>query len=197
MFLLVTGASGVGKSTVRQRVAAEFANLLEAAELTEVAGTPEWSLRWRHQAVEQVVRRAIQVQRAGKHYLLCGDPVPPGELYAAPSADQLTRIAVCLLDISAQAQQQRLLLRGDDPALIPHHIAFAAWMREHIANPGHRPDVIMQGGWEQMRWERWLGSAVPEPPWDGTTIDTTDRSPAEVSQLVGGWIQQQLGCPTE
>src|SRR3712207_8000444 len=56
-------------------------------------------------------QRAIQVQRAGKHYLLCGDPVPPGEVYAAPSADQLEHIAVCLLDVAAEAQRRRLLRR--------------------------------------------------------------------------------------
>lgn len=193
MFLLITGASGVGKSTVRQLVAAEFADVLEAAELAEVGGTPEWSLHWRHQAVEQAVQRAIQAQQAGKHFLLCGDPVPPGEVYAAPSAGQLAHVAVCLLDVSPEAQQDRLLRRGDDPTLIPHHIAFATWMRQHVANLQHHPEVITQSGWEQMQWERWLGDDAQEPPWDSTTIDTTDHSPAEVARLVRSWIQQQIG----
>lgn len=193
MFLLITGASGVGKSTVRQLVAAEFADVLEAAELAEVGGPPEWSLRWRHQAVEQAVQRAIQAQQAGKHFLLCGDPVPPGEVYAAPSAGQLAHVAVCLLDVSPEAQQDRLLRRGDDPALIPHHIAFAAWMRQHIAKPRHHPEVITQSGWEQMRWERWLDDDDQVPAWNSTTIDTTDHSPSEVARLVRSWIQQQIG----
>jgi broad-specificity NMP kinase len=125
MLLLITGASGMGKTTVRKMVAAEFADRLESVELAEVAGPPEWSLRWRHQAVEKAVQRAVQAQRHGKHFLLCGDPVPPAEVYAAPSADQLESISVCLLDASEDSQRIRLMERGDDPSLIPHHIALA------------------------------------------------------------------------
>ena len=40
--------------------------------------------------------------------LLAGDPVAPGELIAAPSADRLDRIAVCLLDCDAASQTERL-----------------------------------------------------------------------------------------
>src|SRR6478752_10615066 len=184
MLLLVTGASGMGKTTVRKLVAAQFADRLESAELVEVAGPPEWSLRWRHQAVEKAVQRAVQAQRRGKHFLLCGDPVPPAELYAVPSADQLERIAVCLLDATEDAQRARLMERGDDPALIPHHIAFAAWMREHIVNPGPRLDVIRQGGWEEMQWDRSLAAMDRQELWTSRRIDTSELDPAEVAKLV-------------
>ena len=63
-------------------------------ELGMLGITPEWSLRWRHQAVERVVQLALQKQRAGMHFLLCGDPVPPGELYAAPGAADLCSLSV-------------------------------------------------------------------------------------------------------
>ena len=192
MLLLVTGASGMGKTTVRKMVEAQFADRLEAAELVEVAGPPEWSLRWRHQAVEKAVQRAVQAQRRGKHFLLCGDPVPPAELYAAPSADQLERIAVCLLDATEDSQRRRLMERGDDPTLIPHHVAFAAWMREHIANPGPRLDVVRQGGWEEMQWERSLAAMGQQELWKSHRIDTSDLDPSEVAKLVTIWIRQQI-----
>jgi len=193
MLLLVTGASGMGKTTVRKLVAARFADRLEAAELVEVAGPPEWSLRWRHQAVEKAVQRAVQAQRHGKHFLLCGDPVPPAEVYAAPSADQLESIAVCLLDATEDSQRLRLTERGDDPALIPHHIAFAAWMRDHITNPRHRLDVVRQGGWEKMQWERSLAAMDQQQLWRSHRIDTTELDPSEVATLVTVWIRQHIG----
>jgi hypothetical protein len=84
MFLLVTGASGVGKSTVRRLIEPEFARVLETAELSILGETPEWTVAWRHRMVERMARRALAVQREGKHFLLCGDPVPPGEVLAAP-----------------------------------------------------------------------------------------------------------------
>jgi len=193
MLLLITGASGMGKTTVRKMVAAQFADRLESAELAEVAGPPEWSLRWRHQAVEKAVQRAVQAQRHGKHFLMCGDPVPPAEVYAAPSADQLESIAVCLLDATEDSQRIRLRERGDDPSLIPHHIAFAVWMREHITNPRHRLGVVRQGGWERMQWERSLAAMDQQELWTSHRIDTTELGPREVAKLVTIWIRQQIG----
>ena len=43
------------KSTVRLDVAPQFADVLEAAELAELGGEPQWTLEWRHQAVERAV----------------------------------------------------------------------------------------------------------------------------------------------
>ncbi len=94
MYFLVAGASGVGKSTVRRLIEPEFADVLETAELATLGETPEWNLAWRHRMVERMVRRALEVHREGKHFLLCGDPVPPGEVLAVPSADQLEPLAV-------------------------------------------------------------------------------------------------------
>jgi hypothetical protein len=173
-------------------VAAQFADRIESAELVEVAGPPEWSLRWRHQAVEKAVQRAVEARRHGKHFLLCGDPVPPAEVYAAPSSDQLESIAVCLLDASEDSQRLRLMERGDDPALIPHHIAFADWMREHIINPRHRLEVIRQDGWEKMQWGRWITATGQEKLWKAHRIDTTGLVPADVGNLVTLWIRQQI-----
>ena len=113
MFFLVTGASGVGKSTVRKLIEPEFADVLEVAELGMLGSTPKWKIEWRHRMVERTVRRALDAQREGKHFLLCGDPVPPGEVWAAPSADRLDRLNVCLLEAGERAQTARLLERGE------------------------------------------------------------------------------------
>jgi broad-specificity NMP kinase len=193
MFLLVTGASGAGKSTVRRLLEAEFAEVLEIAELATLGETPEWNIAWRHRMVERMVRRALEVQREGKHFLLCGDPVPPGEVLAAPSADQLEPLAVCLLDVSEASQRARLMARGDDESLIPQHVAFAEWMRRHVVDHRYRPDVILQNSWSEMRWDRWVGDEHVALPWSSYVIDTTERSPVEVSRLVAKWIRAQGG----
>jgi len=189
MFFLVTGASGVGKTTVRKLIEAELAGQVAVCELATLGITPEWSLRWRHQAVEQVVRLALQKQRSGAHFLLCGDPVPPGELYAAPSAVELAGIQVCLLDISPEKQIERLTQRGDAQELIPHHVAFAEWMRHHVIDHRHRPEVIINGGWEKMRWDVWNSDEVTRVPWDSQIIDTTHLNPIEVAEQVLSWIK--------
>ena len=192
MFFLVTGASGVGKSTVRKLIEPEFADVLEVAELGMLGSTPKWKIEWRHRMVERTVRRALDVQREGKHFLLCGDPVPPGEVWAAPSADHLDRLAVCLLDAGEKAQTARLLERGDDLNFISHHLAFAVWMRHHVIDHRHRPEVITQNGWPQMRWDRWVGTAAVQPPWSSYVIDTSELGPREVAHLVAQWLRQQI-----
>jgi broad-specificity NMP kinase len=186
MMLLVTGASGVGKSTVRRLIAEELAPEVRAVELTQIAGPPTWERGWRQRAVEQVVQVALAEQEAGRDLLLLGDPVPPGEVLAAPSADRLDGFAACLLDCGPEEQGRRLRERGDPEDLIPHHIAFAEWMREHARDPHHRLDVI-DTGWEGMRWDR-----LPDS-WDVAEIDTTAMSPAEAADHVLAWCRTAVG----
>jgi hypothetical protein len=194
MFFLVTGASGVGKSTVRRLLEPALAGRVETCELATLGLTPEWSLRWRHQAIEQAVIRALQAQKAGVHFLLCGDPVPPGELYAVPSASALEQIEVCLLDVSKEAQIQRLTTRGDAPELIPQHVAFAEWMRHHVADPRYRPEVIIDNGWEKMCWDVWTAREASQTPWRCSRIDTTDSTPDEVAEKVRDWIERHISA---
>ena len=194
MFFLVTGASGVGKTTVRKLLEPQLGSQVVSCELGSLGITPEWTLRWRHKALEQVVQLALKEQekQSGKHFLLCGDPVPPGELYAAPSAAKLDGIQICLLDISAEKQTERLRLRGDPPDLIPHHIAFADWMRHHVRDHRYRPDVIINNGWEEMRWERWNAEEIRTVPWRAKIIDTSELGPNSAAQQVLSWIKQHI-----
>ena len=121
--------------------------------------------------------------------LLAGDPVPAIEVIAAPSAPQLDAVAVCLLDASAEAQAERLAGRGDDPALLVHHQAFAEWMRQQASDPLHMLHVVSDRGWEEMRWERLerLGH-----DWRMHTIDTSRLSRREVTDLVLEWCRHAV-----
>jgi predicted ABC-type ATPase len=110
VLLLITGASGVGKSTVRALVAPELGSEVECVELMDLTERPVAVTRvWRQQTTEAAVRRAVELQACGRHLLLAGDPVPAVEVVAAPSAPALDAIGVCLLDAAAEAQTERLL----------------------------------------------------------------------------------------
>jgi hypothetical protein len=122
--------------------------------------------------------------------LLIGDPVPPGEVLAAPSADRLDGFAACFLDCAPEEQERRLRGRGDPEDLLPHHLAFTEWMREHARDPRHRLEVI-DAGWEEMRWER-----SPET-WEVAKIDTTSLSPTEAAGEVLAWCRRVLGAARE
>jgi hypothetical protein len=190
VLLLITGASGVGKSTVRAAVEPELSPAVECVELLDLTPPPTAMTRaWRQQTAEIAVRRAVELQARGRHLLLSGDPVPAAEVVAAPSATGLEAIAVCLLDLTPEAQAERLEARGDHPALLPHHQAFAEWMRGQAADPLHMTHVVSDGGWEEMRWERLQALA---PDWRMHTIDTTDMTRREVADAVLDWCWRAL-----
>ena len=192
MFLLVTGASGSGTSTVRRLVAGELGSRVECVELSDVVDVPQApTIAWRQYATEAVVQRGLELQAQGRHLLLCGDPVAAGEVLAAPSADRLDGIAVCLLDVDREAQTARLSVRGDDPGLLVHHLGFADWMRGHARDARHMPHVLTTRGWEEMRWERWLGARNADG-WAMHVVDTSRLSRQRVAHEVLDWCRLAL-----
>jgi hypothetical protein len=193
MFLLLTGASGVGKSTVRALLEPELSSRVRCAELSNLVPIPPHpDLAWRHEATESAVRHALDAQTRGLGFLLAGDPVVPGEVIAAPSADRLDGFAACLLDCRADVQRRRLIGRGDSPATLRDHEAFADWIRGHVRDPQHRPEVITTTGWAAMRWDRWRGIRAGDPCWRFGEIDTTELSPRQVAAEALDWCRRAL-----
>jgi hypothetical protein len=193
MLLLITGASGMGKSSVRTLLSPALAPEVESVELGGVVPVPAWpDLAWRQRAAEKVVQRALEREAEGRHLLLAGDPVAPGEVVAAPSADRLAGIRACLLDATAERQEERLQGRGDPVALLPDHVAFAGWMRAHAEDPCHMPEVLTRGGWEEMRWERWVERRQGDLGWNVARIDTTELGIDEVAAAALAWARASL-----
>jgi hypothetical protein len=192
MFLLVTGASGAGKSTARRAIAHDLSSQVECVELGDVVTVPSYpTLAWRQEATEAVVQRALELQGAGRHLMLSGDPVAAGEVIAAPSAVKLDGIAVCLLDLDPGAQAARLTDRGDDPALLVHHQAFAEWMREHARDPQHMLNVLTTNGWGAMRWDR-LAIEPGDDRWNMRVLNTSGLSREQVAAGVLRWCRDAL-----
>lgn len=163
---------------------------VQCVELLDLTPLPEAMTRvWRQQTVEAAVRRAVGLQASGQHLLLAGDPVPAAEVVAAPSAPGLDTIAVCLLDATPEVQAERLAARGDHPALLPHHQAFAEWMRKQACDPLYMTHVVSDAGWEEMCWERLEGLASN---WRMHTIDTTHMTRTDIADSVLDWCRRAL-----
>jgi hypothetical protein len=193
MFLLVTGASGAGKSTVRRAIARRVSPEIECVELSGIGAVPAVpDLAWRQRATEAAVQRALELQAQGRHLLLCGDPVAAGEVLAAPSAIGLNGVAVCLLDVGPDAQSARLAHRGDDPSLLPHHHAFAEWMRGHARDPRHMPHVLSVNGWKAMRWDRWTATDPVDGTWGMEVLDTSQLTAVQAAEEILAWCRRAL-----
>lgn len=200
VLLLVTGASAAGKSTALSRVADQ----LKAQSITcfdfDSVGVPPEIVRstgadgtiWRQNIVEQWVQRAFAEQRAGQHVLLFGQ-VPIGELLAAPSAERLDGIAVCLLHCSPEVRRKRLLGRGEDREMLGAHLAFGEWFLGHTTDPTHMPEVIvLDGAMPKMRWGRWQHWKAGDPRWRFEVLDTDALTREQAAARVLAWTTEAL-----
>ena len=194
MLLSVTGASGVGKSTVLAALEeSDLGGDVTCVEFDSI-GVPDGAgTAWRHGAIEHWVRFAIEEQDAGRHVLLAGQ-MPPGELLAAPSVDLLDRVAVCVLHSSPEVQESRLLGRGDPAGSLIHHLRFGVWFSAHARDPQHAPEVIRVDSPFPMVWERWERLEAGDTQWPVSLIDTDDLTPAEVADRVETWAREQIGA---
>ena len=99
--------------------------------------------RFRDEANERWVRRALEYQHAGVDVLLAGQ-TPYGELVATHSASRLDAIAGCLLDCGDEIRTARLRERGPDwwsrsSGCLSDYLGWAEWMRRHAAAPVTSP----------------------------------------------------------
>lgn len=192
MLLLISGVSGVGKSTARLRLRERLGDRFESHELCTLGPVPDVpTVAWRQQQAEVAVRRTLELEAEGRHVLLAGDPVPAGEVLAAPSADRID-VAVCLLDVDEPSLHARLDGRADPPEWRHRHLAFADWLRRHATDPTHLPDVVTTDAWPEMVWDRWVGRSDLVDVWSMTVLDTSHRDPGDVADRLADWCQAAL-----
>lgn len=185
--MLISGASGAGKTSVREAIADELSPDVEAVELRHLDTVPAVPhLAWRQRMAERAVTRSCELDQQGRHLLLAGDPVAPGEVLAAPSAASVD-IAICLLDVSEAAQRERLRRRGDPVALLPRHAAYANWLRRHARDPAYMPHVLSTGGWQEMQWSRLSALA-----WRITIVDGSSLTVTETGHAVLQWVRDAI-----
>jgi hypothetical protein len=71
-------------SSVREAIACELAPDVEAVELRHLDTVPAVpDIAWRQRMAERAVARSLVLAAQGRHLLLAGDPVAPGEVLAA------------------------------------------------------------------------------------------------------------------
>ena len=193
MLFVLTGSSGAGKTAVLSRLAASVADL-EPHDFDELGVPRGASRRWRQEATEEWTRRVIASAGAARDTLIAGQS-PLGEWLAVPSATALEGIAVCLLDVSDQIRAERLRRRrgaiAPDNTHLRHLLAWASWHRSHAADPQRHQDVIQQGAWERMRWERWRHWRRGDHRWDVVRLDTSLAPVEETVEELGRWIVER------
>ena len=147
VLLLISGASGSGKTSVRQAIAAHLEPTITTVELRHLGAVPDPpTLEWRQRMAEEAVLRAAHFDGEGRHLLLAGDPVAPGEVLAAPSARWSTSPSACSMSVSTPSGNGSAA-EGTPRSCFARHVAFADWLRGHAIDPRHMTHVLSTDGW--------------------------------------------------
>jgi hypothetical protein len=190
VLLKLVGSSCSGKTTTA-RVCADLDRLV-VHDFDEVGVPVDADRVWRQRTTEEWIRRVIADQEHGLDVLLTGQS-PLGEVLACPSAPLLDGIAACLLDVADGERLRRLDNR--DPGRWDRQaqcafIGWARWHRAHAEDPQWRQEVITDGAWEQMQWERWTAWTRYDRRWHTAIIDTTGRSIDQTASDVRRWVAE-------
>jgi hypothetical protein len=195
VLFLLFGSSAAGKTVVLAELRGRVADLA-LHDFDEIGVPAGADTAWRHRANEQWVCRALEYQAEGTDLLLAGQ-TPLGELLAAPSASRLDAISACLLDCDDATRTARLRARG--PGWFTHtgadletYLNWAAWMREHVADPSSRAEVIHhEGTADEMCWARWSGWQANDPRWRVRVLDTSTLRVDGVADELAAWITEE------
>jgi hypothetical protein len=198
MLFFVTGASGSGKTACMpylRELLPEF-YIRDFDEVAAVSGEfAEWQTQpqsWRQRATEYWLQQALQKQAGGTHMIICGAAVL-GEILACPSAPQIDKIALCLLDCYDVLRIDRILNRpGGREVANMDSLCWAAWLRMHAVDPQWRQDVIKTGGAPGMFWERWDSWQRGDPRWQTFRLDSTELTLEETARQIAAWIEANL-----
>ncbi|WP_427887954.1 hypothetical protein ACQHIV_33195 [Kribbella sp. GL6] len=195
MLLTLAGSSCSGKTTLADALRTRMQGLV-VHDHDEIGVPENADTRWRHRTTELWIGRALEYQSRGLDLLLTGQS-PLGEILASPSAPLLDGIAVCLVDVADNERRRRLGARDRDrwsSAVLDAFIAWGAWHRGHAQDPRYRPNVITDGGWPEMCWDRWSAWTKDDPRWHTHLLDTTGRSIDRSVDHLAQWITQQRGA---
>jgi hypothetical protein len=188
MLSTLTGSSCSCKTTIA-RACTDIDGLV-VHDFDELSVPSTAAMKWRQRTLEDWIPRIVEHESRGEAVLLTGQS-PLGEVLACPSAPHLAGIAVCLLDVPDDERLQRLERRDPgrwDESQKQALLGWARWHREHAADPQARPEVITAGGWDRMRWDRWLGWTHADPRWRTTVIQTAQEPVDRAVDEVREWI---------
>jgi hypothetical protein len=69
-----------------------------------------------------------------------------------------------------------------------HLLRWSEWHRAHAHGPQSRQGVILEDGWDQMRWQRWRQWKREDSRWDVPLVDTSVASIENTVEELAHWI---------
>lgn len=184
MLYFVTGASGSGK-TACISVLKDKMPIMVIHDFDDIGVPDNPDKIWRQRSTEQWLQSYLKNRE--DDFCICGQIVL-GEILACPSAKQIDKINILLLDVSDIERIRRLRLRNTY-GVNQDMLNWSSWLRMHYHDPQWHQNVIKDACWQNLTFSRWDNANS----WDGlasiSTIDTTDLSIEQVSDNIINWIK--------
>jgi hypothetical protein len=188
MMFFVTGASGSGKSACLPLLA-RLRPDLRCYDFDDGGVPADADKPWRQRRTESWLCVGLAHQTEGYDTVIFGTAVP-GEILACPSAVRVRGLGICLLDCDDIVRIDRLRARGTGSDTM-EMLCWAAWQRMHAVDPQWYPEVIREGGAEEMQWGRWRDWERGDARWPEVwQLDTTERTVEQVVAQISTWIDQ-------
>lgn len=186
MLFFIAGASGSGKTSCIPLLK----KLLPEATIADFddIGVPENpDKQWRQAATEKWLQRYLSEVNKHSIFCICGQVVL-GEILACPSAKQVCKINLCLLDVSDIERIKRLKQRNTYGA-DQNMLNWAAWLRMHHTNPQWHQSVIKEDAWKQLDSSCWDTATNWDRLANVTKLDNTHLTLEQTSNAINHWIE--------
>lgn len=168
--LVVTGASGTGKTSVCELLLHALPEVVVLESDVLLAALRSFADDDVQQYWNLWLRLVLHVHQAGRPVLLCGT-VQPRHLEAAPDRDGIGPIHYLALTCEDAELQRRLLARpawrGWDDDRIAEHLRFNRWWRDRGWQTDGQVEVVDR-------------------------LDTTGAMPRQTADTVRAWVRQRL-----
>lgn len=185
MIYFIIGASGSGKTACLPRLQTILKDYT-VYDFDDIGVPDNADKKWRQEATEKWVSQ-LTTNGNNNNVILLGQMVL-GEILASPSAKQLDKIELILLDCKDQVRIDRLKSRNTYGAN-QDTLNWSAWLRVHCSIPSWEQHVIKDDCSPIMKFSRW--DNLKE--WDSIAnieiIDTTRLTIDSVAQTIASLIK--------
>ncbi len=182
----VAGASGSGKTAIMPDLKKILGDVVAVYDFDDIGVPHGADKKWRQESTEKWLHQLLS---DGKDACLLGQIVL-GEILACPSATQIDKVNLCLLDVSDFKRIRRLQNRNTYGA-DQNMLNWSSWLRMHYQDPTWMQHVLKENCWEGLNFNVWDQLSNWENKAVIKILDTTELSINQAAKSVAEWINQK------
>ncbi len=129
---IITGASGTGKSTLVPMLQDKLSNEFKVYDFDQILRPYDLTDSWPWEVTEKMLKLAEENSKQDINTICCG-LIRPFQVEEVAKNYSVKNIQLCLLDITQQERENRLLKRGNSEHLLEdldELVGFRSWIKE-------------------------------------------------------------------